>query len=48
MADESGAPQDDMDVDRNDALAATGRAIASLVPMVGGVIREALTKIIPN
>lgn len=45
MADESDAPQDDLDEDRNDALAATGRAIASLVPMVGGVIGEALTKI---
>ena len=48
MADESDAPQDDLDEDRNDALAATGRAIASLVPMVGGVIGEALTQIIPN
>lgn len=48
MADETRNTPDDLDEAQNDALAATGRALAGLVPMFGGVIGELITKVIPN
>lgn len=38
---------DGLDDDRTDKLVAAGRAIASAVPMVGGVIGEIITQAIP-
>ncbi len=48
MSDEGDAIPDDLDEDRTDARVTAGRAFASLIPMVGGVIGEVLTRIIPN
>lgn len=39
---------DDLDGTEHDALAATGRALAGLVPLFGGVVGELLTQTIPN
>ena len=38
---------DDLDENEQDALAATGRALAGLVPMFGGVVGELITKVVP-
>ncbi len=41
-------PIDDLEHDQRDALAATGRALAGLVPMFGGVVGELVTRTIPE
>lgn len=48
MIDETRNTPDSLEEAQSDALAATGRALAGLVPMFGGVIGELITKVIPN
>ena len=48
MMDEAQNIPDELEDTQSDSLAATGRALAGLVPMFGGVIGELITKVIPN
>lgn len=47
MDTDRGTIGDELDEDDQDALAATGRALAGLVPMFGGVVGELITKVVP-